>query len=59
MPKREPRTIRLKSPDYKPTKAELEEPITLPTKRDGARYTPEEVAGAILQPVRIVHEPSE
>lgn len=57
MPKPEPRTIRVKPYSYQPTKAELEEPITLPPKPGGGQWTPEEVARAVLQPVRIIEDP--
>jgi hypothetical protein len=45
-PKRE---LRLKPPSYKPTKAELEEDISIDT-------TPDELAEAVLQQFTIVRE---
>ena len=55
MPKE--RTVRLKPNDYKPSKVEMEEPIRLPMKPDGSPYTPEEAAGALMHPVRIIRDP--
>lgn len=45
------RTVRLKRSTYQPSKAELEEPITVPPGT-----TPEDLARAIVRPVRIVYE---
>ena len=41
---------RLKPSSYQPTKAELEEPLKIDA-------TPEELALAVLQPVRVVRDP--
>lgn len=57
MAKSERRTIRVKPYSYQPSKAELEEPITLPTKPDGTPYTLEEVVHAITRPVNIIEDP--
>ena len=46
----EPREVRLKPSAYQPSKAELEEDISIDA-------TPDELAHAILQPARIVHDP--
>ena len=43
------RTVRLKPHSYQPKKAELEEEFTIDA-------TPEELATAILQPVKIVED---
>ncbi|MDE0149145.1 MAG: hypothetical protein OXM58_12310 [Rhodospirillaceae bacterium] len=43
----EPRTVRLRPASIYPTKAELEEPVRIDA-------TPDELAAAILRPVRIV-----
>ena len=43
-------TVRVKPHRYQPSKAELEEDISIDA-------TPDELAHAILQPVRIVHDP--
>jgi len=48
----EPRTLELASSRYKPTKADMEEPLEFP---DGT--TPEEVARAVMQRVKIVRKP--
>lgn len=45
------RVIHLKPMSYQPSKAELEEPVTFP---EGT--TPEDLAQAVVQPVRIVYE---
>ena len=50
------RTVHLKPTSYKPSKAELDEPIIL-TNPDGSRPTPGDVAHAIVQPVRIIRDP--
>ena len=42
--------VRVKSHRYQPKKAELEDPVKIDA-------TPEELARAVLQPVRIVEEP--
>ena len=47
--------VRLKSPDYKPSQAEMNEPIIL-RNPDGSRATPEDVARAVTRPVRVVRE---
>ena len=44
------REVRLKPSAYQPSKAELEEDVSIDA-------TPDELAVAILQPVRIVHDP--
>ena len=46
----EPRTVRLRPASIYPTKAELEEDIRIDA-------TPDELAAAILRPVRIVTDP--
>ena len=43
-------TVRLKPSSYQTTKAELEEPLEIDA-------TPEELALAVLQPVRVVRDP--
>lgn len=43
--------VRLKPSSYQPTEAELEEPIKIDA-------TPEELALAVLRPVRIVRDPA-
>ena len=57
-PKRleEPRTVRVKPHSYQPSKAEREAPIDI-RKPDGTRPTPEELADAVLRPVRIIEDP--
>lgn len=57
MTKPEPPTVRIKPSNYQPSKAELEERIRLPPKPDGTAWTPDEVAHALLQPVRVVEDP--
>ena len=56
-PKRleQPRTVRLKPHSYQPSKAEQEAPIDI-RRPDGSRPTPEELADAVLRPVRIVED---
>lgn len=53
MPKRKARkpvpVVRLKSNRYQPTKAELEEEISIPT-------TPKRLAKAVVRDVKIIHE---
>ncbi|MDE0334104.1 MAG: hypothetical protein OXI64_04030 [Defluviicoccus sp.] len=44
-----PRTVRVKPHSYQPKKAELEEEFTIDA-------TPDELATAILQPVKIVED---
>ena len=46
----ERRTVRVKPHSYQPSKAELEEPIKIDA-------TPEELAAAVLRPVRTVEDP--
>ncbi len=49
-------TVRLKPHTYQPSKAEMQE--TIPQhKPDGTRWTPEEVAKALLWPVNVVKDP--
>ena len=50
------RTVRLKPASYKPSKAEMDELIILRSP-DGSRQTPEDVARAIVRPVRIIRDP--
>ncbi|MDE0174310.1 MAG: hypothetical protein OYH76_17995 [Defluviicoccus sp.] len=45
----ERRTVRVKPHSYQPSKAELEEPVKIDA-------TPEELAAAVLRPVRIVED---
>ena len=42
-----PRTVRVKPHSYQPSKAELDEPVKIDA-------TPDELAAAILRPVKIV-----
>lgn len=51
LPKRleQPRTVRVKPSSYQPSKAELEEPVKIDA-------TPEQLARAILRPVRLVKD---
>ena len=51
--KRDRPIVRLKPNTYQPTAAELKEPITLPPGT-----TPEDLARALVTPVRIVEEAS-
>lgn len=44
-------TIRLKPPGYQPSKAELEEPITVPPGT-----TPEDLLRAVCRTVKVVYE---
>ena len=46
-------TVRLKPASYQPSNAELDEPIILQNP-DGSPPTPEDVARAIVRPVRVV-----
>ena len=46
---KDPPTIRLKRRSHKPTKAEMEEDMSIDA-------TPEELARAVLQPVKIEYE---
>ncbi len=49
-------TVRVKSHNYQPKKAEMKE--TIPQhKPDGSRWTPEEAARALLRPVNVVEDP--
>ena len=50
------RTVRVKPHSYRPTKAEMGAPIDL-RKADGTRPTPEELANAMLAPVKIFEDP--
>lgn len=43
-------TVRVKPRDYQPTGAEMDEPIQIDA-------TPEELALAVLRPVRVVEDP--
>ena len=53
----ERREVRVKPHSYQPKKAEMEE--TIPQhKADGSRWTPEEVARALLRPVNVVDDPA-
>ncbi len=44
-------TVRLKPSSYQPSKAELEEPVTVPEDT-----TPEDLARAVVTPVNVVEE---
>ncbi len=46
----EPVTVRLKPNSYQPRKAEMEEPVKIDA-------TPEQVARAVLRPVKIIKDP--
>lgn len=46
----EPATVRLKPASYQPSKAELDEPVKIDA-------TPEQLARAVLRPVKIVRDP--
>ena len=46
----EPVTVRLKPNRYQPSKAEMEEPVKIDA-------TPEQVARAVLRPVKIIKDP--
>lgn len=46
----QPRTVRVRPHSYQPRKAELEKPVKIDA-------TPEQLARAILRPVRIVEDP--
>ena len=45
----QPRTVRVKPHSYQPNKAELEAPVNIDA-------TPDQLARAVLRPVRIVHD---
>lgn len=49
-------TIRVRPHSYQPTKAEMEEPVTV-RKRDGSLPTPEELAAIALRPVTVIEDP--
>ena len=49
------RTVRVKPHSFQPRKAELEAPIDI-RKPDGTAPTPDELAEAVLRPVRIVED---
>lgn len=44
-------TVRLKPPSYQPSRAELDEPITLPPGT-----TPADLARAVTRPANVVYE---
>ncbi len=46
----ERRTVRVKPHVYQPSKAELEEPVRIDA-------TPDELAAAVLRPVRMIEDP--
>ena len=50
--KPKPRTVELVRSTYRPSKAELEEPIEL-RKPDGSRPSPDELVRAVVQPIEI------
>ena len=52
----ERRTVRVKPHSHQPAKAEMEDTIEQ-HKPDGSRWTPEEAARALLQPVNVVEDP--
>ena len=49
------RKVRVKPHVYQPTKAEMEAPIDI-RKPDGARPTVEELADAVMAPVKVVED---
>lgn len=49
-------TVTVKPHSYQPSKDELEADMTL-RHADGSRWTPEEAARALLQPVNVVEDP--
>ena len=56
MPKQDERSdVRVKPHSYQPGKAELNAPINI-RKPDGSAPTPDELAEAVLRPVRIVED---
>ena len=50
-----PREVRVKPHTYQPGKAELNAPVAI-RKPDGSAPTPDELAEAVLRPVRIVED---
>ena len=50
-----PRTVRVKQHSYQPSKAELEASIDI-RKPDGSKPSVDEVADAVLRPVKIVED---
>ncbi len=53
--KQEPREVRVKPMSYRPTKADMEEPVVI-CKADGSAVSPEELARS-LGPVKLVEDP--
>ena len=49
-------TVRVKPHNYQPSKAELEETVTI-RKADGSVPTPEELARVALRPMNVVEDP--
>ena len=52
-----PREVRVRPHTYQPSEAELNDPIAI-RKPDGTAPTPDELATAVLRPVRIVEDPA-
>ena len=50
-----PREVRVKPMSYRPTKADMDEPVTV-RKADGSPASPEELARS-LGPVKLVEDP--
>ncbi len=48
--------VRVKSTRYQPSKAEIEDEVTI-RRADGTVPTPEELARIALQPMRVVTDP--
>ncbi|MCY4593148.1 MAG: hypothetical protein OXE86_21865 [Alphaproteobacteria bacterium] len=48
--------VRVKPTRYQPSKAEIEDEVTI-RRADGTVPTPEELARAALQPMRVVTDP--
>ena len=53
--RRTPREVQVKPQSYRPTKAEMEEPVVI-RKADGSAVSPEELARS-LGPVKLVEDP--
>jgi len=49
-------TVKVKHHSYQPSKAELEEDVTI-RKADGSVPTPEELAKVALAPMNVIEEP--
>ena len=53
---KERRIVRVKPKTYRPSKAELEEDMSI-RRADGSRPTPEEVARVALAPATVIEDP--